>query len=402
MIITIKGADFSLANIGTLGSFLVRYMGNVIENISTVEKNAEGTAAKAELVSTITMRTGYKYESLSITVNGVDVTGYNVVNNEDGTITLTIPAELITGTVVVSVMTTNDQGEDEEGTIELYSFDINATPKVAKVTLSADGYTQSGNSIQVPFGTEVAWTVESLGFTTQSGAETIIKDASQDIELTSADETCAILTVYGLPEGGTTTFTPTGTTTKAKDNTTFVAGNLSGRCYWGYTKDGYEPMGDVTDIKVPITNVETTLTELPIVTVIRELDLTTEATTVDGYFVSSAGTTGTFNGYYPNFKHLQIPVQPGQKYRVTVMTGQNAWPILFCATLPDTSGVDFTSHPAGNTMPKYTLLTERKKYAGPPVLGTYIMEVPENAQYMIVNSQTSTSANNALKVELIN
>lgn len=383
MILTIKGADFSLANIGTLDTFSIRKSigkGTVHSIPNFVTKNSS-------VEWTITLEDSYDFIDYSITMGNEVITP--VISGK--MMIISIPA--VTAFISINISTKG---------LEYFTYTVNTLPKVASVLLTAGDYTQTGNSITVPEGTTVTWTVENLGYTSQTGTEIISSDLVKDVELASEDETCAIISVYGLPEGGTALFTPTGTTTKAKDNTTLVASNLSGRCYWGYTKDGYENIGDVTDIKVPITNIETTLTELPIVTVIRELDLTTEATTIDGYFVSSAGSTGTFNGYYSNFKHLQIPVQPGQKYRVTVMTGQNAWPILFCSTLPDTSGVDFTSNPGGNTIPKYTLLPERKKYAGPPTLGTYIMDVPENAQYMIVNSQTSTPANNALKVELVN
>lgn len=383
MILTIKGADFSLANIGTLDTFSIRKSigkGTVHSIPNFVTKNSS-------VEWTITLEDSYDFIDYSITMGNEVITP--VISGK----MMIISIPVVTAFISINISTKG---------LEYFTYTINTLPKVASVVLTAGDYTQTGNSITVPEGTTVTWTVENLGYTSQTGTEIISSDLVKDIELASEDETCAIISVYGLPEGGTASFTATGTTTKAKNDTTLVANNLSGRCYWGYVKDGYENMGDVTDIKVPITNIETTLTELPIVTVIKTLDLTTEATTINGYFISIAGTTGNFNGYYPNFKHLQIPVQPGQKYRVTVMTGQNAWPMLFCATLPDTSGVDFTSQPAGNKMPKYTLLTECKKYAGPPALGTYIMEVPENAQYMIVNSQTSTSANNALKVELVN
>ena len=383
MILTIKGADFSLANIGTLDTFSVRKtIGNgVVHSIPNfVTKNSS-------VEWTITLAESYSFIDYSITMGNDVITP--VINGN--MMIISIPE--VTAFISINISTKG---------IEYYTYTVNALPKVANVLLTAGDYTQNGNSITVPEGTTVNWTVENLGYTPQTGSEIISSDLVKDIELASADETHAILNVYGLPEGGKAIFTPTGTTKLEQDDNTFVASNLSGRAYWGYTKDGYEPQGDVTDLKVPITNIETTLTELPIVTVIRELDLTTEATKINGYFVSIASSTGNWNGFYSNFKHYQIPVQTGQRYRITALTGQNAWPALFCATLPDTSAVDFTANPAGNTIPKYTLLTPRKKYAGPPTIGTYIVDVPENAQYMIVNSQTGSSADKVLKVELIN
>jgi hypothetical protein len=120
MIITILGADFSASNIGTLSSYLVRYTGNVTGNVNSVEKNDAGTAAKAALTATITMKSGFTYESLSVTVGGSTITGYTAKDNGNGTVSLTVPANLITGTVVVSVVTTGTSvnppsGGDEGG-----------------------------------------------------------------------------------------------------------------------------------------------------------------------------------------------------------------------------------------------------------------------------------------------
>lgn len=119
MIITILGADFSASNIGTLSSYLVRYTGNVTGNVTSVEKNDAGTSAKNALSATITMKSGFTYESLSVTVGGSTITGYTATDNGNGTVSLTVPANLITGTVVVSVVTTGSSvnppsGEPEE------------------------------------------------------------------------------------------------------------------------------------------------------------------------------------------------------------------------------------------------------------------------------------------------
>lgn len=53
-----------------------------------------------------------------------------------------------------------------------YTFTISPTPSTATVTLTASGYTQSGNSITVPNGTTVSWSVSASGYTTQTGTWT--------------------------------------------------------------------------------------------------------------------------------------------------------------------------------------------------------------------------------------
>lgn len=146
MIITILGADFSASNIGTLSSYLVRYTGNVTGNVTTVEKNDAGTSAKNALSATITMKSGFTYESLSVTVGGSTITGYTATDNGNGTVSLTVPANLITGTVVISVVTTGTSvnppsGEPEEpGTGGGGSGDIDISGVQIEVKLLANSY----------------------------------------------------------------------------------------------------------------------------------------------------------------------------------------------------------------------------------------------------------------------
>jgi hypothetical protein len=78
----------------------ISYNGNVSGTPGYIEKNKE-------LTSTITIKTGYTYDSISsVTVGGSAISGYNATDNGNGTVTLTIPANLITGKVVVTVKTT--------------------------------------------------------------------------------------------------------------------------------------------------------------------------------------------------------------------------------------------------------------------------------------------------------
>ena len=115
-ILTIKGADFSGSGLGTNTSMSISYIGNVTGTPGYIEKNKQ-------LTSTITIKTGYTYNSItSVTVGGSTITGYTPINNGDGTVTLTIPAEKITGKVVINVSTTatggGETGGDSEGDSE--------------------------------------------------------------------------------------------------------------------------------------------------------------------------------------------------------------------------------------------------------------------------------------------
>ena len=283
---------------------------------------------------------------------------------------------------------------------DMYTYTVNTTPKVATVTLTAPGYSQSGNAITVPSGSGVSWTVESLGYTTQTGTETITTDKSLDVALTVANETQPVLTVYSTPRGKTI-WTPTGGKKVDSNETgTFVGDTVGMKCYWGVTKDGYSPWGDVVQLNGNV-NKECELEALPMVNVDRVLDKETDMTKVMGYFFSTTSTKGSWNGYYSNFCFFQVPVTSGQKYQITTLTGQNAYPVVFLANAIDLSSYDLSSNPAGNTLEKIDIHSVGKKYAGPPTLGTYQVTVPDGVTAMIVQSQTSTSAMTAFKVELL-
>ena len=86
---------------------------------------------------------------------------------------------------------------------ENYTFTINPTPSDAIVTLTADGYTQDGNSITVANGTSVNYSVSKDGYTTQSASVIINEDTTENIvlELSSytASITFNIIETSGIP-----------------------------------------------------------------------------------------------------------------------------------------------------------------------------------------------------------
>ena len=112
MILTIAGADFSGANIGTNTSVGISYNGRVTGKPTSITKDTA-------LTSTITINTGYTYDSItSVTVGGQSISEYTATDNGDGTVTLTIPANKITGRVVVTVSTTATSGGETGGDSE--------------------------------------------------------------------------------------------------------------------------------------------------------------------------------------------------------------------------------------------------------------------------------------------
>ena len=107
MILTIAGADFSGANIGTNTTVKVTYNSSVTNQTQNIERGKDFNV-------TITLKTDYTYNSLSITVGGSEITGYTATDNGNGTVSLSIPGNLITGAVSITVNATyNGSGEAE-------------------------------------------------------------------------------------------------------------------------------------------------------------------------------------------------------------------------------------------------------------------------------------------------
>lgn len=181
MIITLKNADFSQSNIGTLSTWrITRSLGSgaTYDGVTSVDKGAAFSA-------TVTIAEGYEIGSAGVTVTmgGVGQT-YTIVGN-----VITISIAAVTGNVVIKVPTVNitTGGEEEpEVPVNNYTFTINPTPSNATVTLTAPGYTQSGKSITVPSGTSVSWTVAASGYTTQNGTKVVTKTESQNVVLAAA------------------------------------------------------------------------------------------------------------------------------------------------------------------------------------------------------------------------
>lgn len=169
MIITLKGADFSANNIGTLTTwniFTSIGSGATYDGVNTVDRGAAFSA-------TVTLTENYEVgpAGVTVTMGGIDVTS-TAVTTSGSTITISIAS--VTGTVYISVPTKNTAtGEEEEPETPVnYTFTINPTPANATVTLTASGYTQNGNSITVPNGTTVSWSVSADGYTEQNGTWT--------------------------------------------------------------------------------------------------------------------------------------------------------------------------------------------------------------------------------------
>lgn len=96
----------------------------------------------------------------------------------------------------------SEQGEYVPAAGEEYTLTIAPTPNDATVVLTADGYTQSGNSITVVDGTTVNYSVAKSGYTTVYGAVVVTETSSIPVTLTVArpivEESSIGTTIYDI------------------------------------------------------------------------------------------------------------------------------------------------------------------------------------------------------------
>lgn len=184
MIITLKGCT-ATAFIGGLNFFKVSKGtvsgADVTISASTINKD-EATSTSAREIATVALKSNYENLVVTVTMGGTTVNWY-----AGGKVT--IPANTaVTGDIKISASATAVSGGDPiipdvPVTPTMYTFTINPMVDNATVTLIATGYTQSGNSISVPSGTTVSWTVSAGGYFDKNGSETVTKDKTLNVDL---------------------------------------------------------------------------------------------------------------------------------------------------------------------------------------------------------------------------
>lgn len=90
----------------------------------------------------------------------------------------------------------------------LYTYIIHPTPADATVVMTASGYTQLDNSISVPRGTTVTWSVSANNYVSQSGTKVVNDNCADNISLKALVE----FTVTPTPNNATVTLIATGYT----------------------------------------------------------------------------------------------------------------------------------------------------------------------------------------------
>lgn len=168
MIITLKGADFSQSNIGTLSTYSIRFDSNGITNTNTsVDREASYTA-------TITFKENYELNgAITVTMGGADITS-TAVNGVNITITK------VTGNVVIKVptkVTSSGESGGTENTNEYNSADMWLSQTISAAgVITATGITQSNIMAKSRFVGSA--TFESLGEAFQMALVTYNDDGS--------------------------------------------------------------------------------------------------------------------------------------------------------------------------------------------------------------------------------
>lgn len=167
---------------------------------------------------TITINATPNYATVEWNVDGTISYGTSITVNRGTSLTYTVSAvgyESTSQTIVANVNTTIPVVLDQQ----MLTFTINPTPNDANVTLTATGYTQVGNSITVPYGTTVYYTVAKAGLISQTGSRTITSTNTLPITLNGTltilpdpSDATVVLTATGYTQSGNSITVPYGTT----------------------------------------------------------------------------------------------------------------------------------------------------------------------------------------------
>lgn len=178
----------------------------------------------------------------------------------------------------------------------MYTLTVNPTPSDATVTLTASGYSQSGNSITVPIDTNVTYTVSKTHYVTQTNSISMTSNNTLNINLNRQKYT---LTINPTPSDATVTLTANGATQSGNsitvDSETTVNYTVSRTGY--VSKSGSVVADSTRSITVSLTKHNYTFTIIPI--------------------PSNATVTLTASGYTQDGNRITVPYQTTVNYTVS-------------------------------------------------------------------------------------
>ena len=337
MIITLKSADFSVNNIGTLDSWMISTsldIGAIYQGPARVKKGDS-------FVGTITINSSYELDgNITVMVGGNVVSG--VVSGSDNSYTITIGNVTGNVNIVVNTKVKENGGEVDpsdptpEPEEVKYTLTINPTPSDATVVMNSNNQ----KSITVSKGQTVIWNVSKTGYTTQSGSWTANANETKNIVLTESVGS-ATLTVNVTPvDARIQTYVPNdkklaggGVSSKPGSGYITVVNDGSASPTWQVTKDGYiSNGGTVSGIKKDVVK-NITLEPFSDGKWVPVDESNFEI--VSKCFINGLGKNSIT---YNTWSYIICPVEEGKKYRVVSTAGQLALLWMFFKEKPDGTG----------------------------------------------------------------
>ena len=168
--------------------------------------------------------------TVTLTANGYTQVGNGICVPSGTGVTYSV-AKTNYDTVTDTITITQDRALPITLNESLYSFTISPTPSDATVVLTAQGYSQQGNTIRVRANTTVNWTVARAGWASQYGTEVITADRTLPVRLDSTPT----LVINPTPADATVTLSAPGYTQSG--NSIQVMGGTT--ITWSVAKAGY-------------------------------------------------------------------------------------------------------------------------------------------------------------------
>lgn len=380
MIITLKSADFSVNNIGTLDSWMI----STSLDIGAIYQGATRVNKGGSFVGTIIINSSYELDgNITVIMGGNIVSG--VVSGSGNSYTITIGNVTGNVNIVVNTKVKENGGEvdpsdptpepEPEPEEVKYTLTINPNPSDATVVMNGNNQ----KSITVSKGQTVIWSVSKTGYTIQSGSWTANANETKNIVLTAESANSATLTVNAAPAGvqihtyapdnkkiagGGKSSTGSGSITVVNDGTASPT--------WQVTKDEYiSNGGTVSGIKKDVVK---NITLVPFSDgKWSKIDMST-FDTVSKYFISAAGKN---SGPYNTWSYIICPVEPGKKYRVISTAGQSALLWMFFKEKPVGDGSIQPISKSTNSGMTTKIADE--------------VTAPDEAAWMTINSRTNST-----------
>lgn len=152
------------------------------EDSITIFKDESVYVELMPCMETLTINPTPSDATVTLSANGYEQSGNSITVAQNTEVLVSISKEGYESYNEVVIVDTTKTLDIELSRLQT-TLTIIPTPSDATVVMTAEGYTQSGNSITVPYGTSVEYTVSKEGYETISGTENVISSKTLDIVL---------------------------------------------------------------------------------------------------------------------------------------------------------------------------------------------------------------------------